>query len=65
MTMRGFSGMTEQEDSHDTQDQPARAHQANGPRPLASVKGAWRGRVHIAEDFKELPADIAAAFGAD
>ena len=31
---------------------------------LASVRGAWRGRVHIAEDFDELPDDIAAAFGA-
>jgi hypothetical protein len=35
------------------------------PRPLASVHGAWRGRVRIAEDFDELPADIAVAFGAD
>lgn len=24
--------------------------------------GAWRGRVRIAEDFDELPADLAAAF---
>ncbi len=31
---------------------------------LASVRGAWRGRVTIAEDFDELPDDIAAAFGA-
>jgi prevent-host-death family protein len=34
------------------------------PRSLASVRGAWRGRVHMTEDFEELPADIAAAFGA-
>ena len=31
---------------------------------LASVRGAWRGRVEMAEDFDELPADIAEAFGA-
>jgi prevent-host-death family protein len=34
------------------------------PRSLASVRGAWRGRVHIAEDFDVLPEDIAEAFGA-
>jgi prevent-host-death family protein len=31
---------------------------------LASVHGALRGRVHMAEDFDELPDDIAEAFGA-
>jgi prevent-host-death family protein len=31
---------------------------------LAAVYGALRGRVHIAEDFDELPDDIAEAFGA-
>jgi prevent-host-death family protein len=31
---------------------------------LASVRGAWRGQVHVAEDFDELPDDIAEAFGA-
>jgi prevent-host-death family protein len=31
---------------------------------LAAVRGAWRGRVHIADDFDELPDDIADAFGA-
>jgi prevent-host-death family protein len=31
---------------------------------LASVRGAWRGRVKIAEDFDDLPDDIAEAFGA-
>lgn len=30
---------------------------------LDSVRGAWRGRVRIAEDFDELPEEIAAAFG--
>lgn len=34
------------------------------PRSLASVRGAWRGRVHMADDFDELPKDIAEAFGA-
>lgn len=28
------------------------------------VPGALRGRIHIAADFDELPADIAEAFGA-
>ncbi len=31
---------------------------------LADVYGALRGRVHFAEDFDELPDDIAEAFGA-
>lgn len=31
---------------------------------LASVRGAWRGRVHLTADFDELPDDIAEAFGA-
>jgi prevent-host-death family protein len=34
------------------------------PRSLASVRGAWRGRVSMAVDFDELPEDIAEAFGA-
>jgi prevent-host-death family protein len=34
------------------------------PLSLASVRGAWRGRVRMAADFDELPQDIAAAFGA-
>jgi len=34
------------------------------PRSLASVRGAWRGRVRIAKDFDELPQDIAEALGA-
>ncbi len=34
------------------------------PRSLASVRGVWRGKVRIAEDFDELPVDIADAFGA-
>ncbi len=31
---------------------------------LAAVRGAWRGQVQLAEDFDELPDDIAEAFGA-
>jgi hypothetical protein len=34
------------------------------PRSLASVRGAWRGRVHMTDDFDEFPEDIAEAFGA-
>jgi prevent-host-death family protein len=34
------------------------------PRSLASVRGAWRGRMRMAADFDELPEDIAEAFGA-
>jgi prevent-host-death family protein len=31
---------------------------------LAAVRGAWRGRVRIAEDFDDLPDDVADAFDA-
>jgi prevent-host-death family protein len=31
---------------------------------LASVRGAWRGQVKLADDFDELPDDIAEALGA-
>jgi prevent-host-death family protein len=37
---------------------------AEEPRSLASIRGAWRGRVRMAADFDELPEDIAEAFGA-
>ncbi|HEV2856822.1 MAG TPA: type II toxin-antitoxin system prevent-host-death family antitoxin [Solirubrobacterales bacterium] len=30
---------------------------------FASLAGAWRGRVQIAADFDELPADIAESLG--
>ncbi len=33
-------------------------------RSLGAVRGAWRGRMHMSEDFDELPDDIAEAFGA-
>jgi len=30
---------------------------------LASIHGALHGRIHVGEDFDELPDDIAEAFG--
>lgn len=33
----------------------------SGPR----MPGAWRGRVTIADDFDELPAELAAAFAGE
>jgi len=35
-----------------------------GTNALAAVRGAWRDQVHLADDFDELPDDIADAFGA-
>ncbi len=32
-------------------------------RPIADAVGVWRGRVRIADDFDELPADLAEHFG--
>jgi prevent-host-death family protein len=34
-----------------------------GTNSLAAVRGVWRGKVVIAEDFDELPDDVADAFG--
>ena len=31
---------------------------------MAAIRGSLRGQVHIADDFDELPDDIAEAFGA-
>ena len=31
---------------------------------FGSVRGAWRDRVRMADDFDELPEDMAEAFGA-
>jgi prevent-host-death family protein len=31
---------------------------------LRSVRGAWRGRVRMSDDFDQLPDDVADAFGA-
>jgi prevent-host-death family protein len=42
----------------------ARLVPAGGADGLAAVRGAWRGRVRIADDFDELPDDIAEALGA-
>ena len=36
-----------------------------GPSVLERVPGALRGKIKIAEDFDELPDDIAKAFGVD
>jgi len=35
-----------------------------GTSSLATVRGAWRNQIELAEDFDELPEDIAEAFGA-
>ena len=35
----------------------------SGSQSLGSVRGAWRDRVRIADDFDELPGDIAEALG--
>jgi hypothetical protein len=32
--------------------------------PARSVRGAWRGRVRLADDFDKLPDDIADELGA-
>jgi prevent-host-death family protein len=37
---------------------------AEQERSLAAVRGAWRGRMRMAEDFDELPEDIARSLGA-
>ena len=42
----------------------ARLLPVSSANSLATVHGALRGRVHFAEDFDELPDDIAEAFGA-
>jgi prevent-host-death family protein len=42
----------------------ARLVPVTGTNSLAAVRGALRGRVHLREDFDELPDDIADAFGA-
>ena len=34
------------------------------PNSFAAIYGIWRGQVGMAEDFDELPDDIAEAFGA-
>lgn len=34
------------------------------PASIASIRGIWCGQVRIADDFDELPDDIAEGFGA-
>lgn len=34
------------------------------PSSLASARGLWRGQVEIADDFDDLPDDVADALGA-
>lgn len=36
-----------------------------GASSLATVWGIWRGQVRMAEDFDELPPDIAESFAAE
>lgn len=33
------------------------------PSRFADLRGIWKGQIHIADDFDELPDDIAEAFG--
>jgi prevent-host-death family protein len=42
----------------------ARLVPVTGTTSLAAARGAWNGRVLIADDFDELPDDIADALGA-
>jgi prevent-host-death family protein len=35
-----------------------------GTSSLATVRGVWRDQIELADDFDELPDDIAEAFGA-
>jgi prevent-host-death family protein len=42
----------------------ARLVPISGKASLADVHGVWRGRVWMADDFDDLPDDIADAFGA-
>jgi prevent-host-death family protein len=37
---------------------------ADEEQALGSVRGAWRGRMRVSEDFDELPEDIAQSLGA-
>lgn len=33
------------------------------PRGVAALRGVWKGKVHIPDDFDELPEDLQRAFG--
>jgi prevent-host-death family protein len=45
-------------------DPAVRLVPVKGRGGFASLAGVWQGRVRIAEDFDELPDDVAEAFGA-
>jgi hypothetical protein len=47
-------------------DEPAAssARTSEEPHSLISIRGAWRGQIHITEDFDELPDDLADALDA-
>jgi prevent-host-death family protein len=36
----------------------------SAPASRAGIEGAWAGRVRIADDFRDLPEELARAFGA-
>jgi hypothetical protein len=40
-----------------------RGDERHAGRPLGALFGIWRGQVWIAEDFDELPDDLAEPFG--
>lgn len=42
----------------------ARLVRVTSTSALATVRGAWRDQVRIADDFDEMPADLADALGA-
>jgi prevent-host-death family protein len=33
------------------------------PRGILALEGVWKGKVHMADDFDELPEDLQRAFG--
>jgi prevent-host-death family protein len=41
----------------------ARLVPVQAPSGMAAVRGKYRGQIHIADDFDELPDDLAEAFG--
>jgi prevent-host-death family protein len=43
----------------------ARLVPLSGGSSRSRVPGAWRGRVSLADDFDELPAEMDAAFGGE
>ncbi len=47
----------------DPRKAPIRPDSANRGDSFASLASNWRGRVRIADDFDDLPADLAESFG--